>query len=74
MKNIPVTIHHAYHLAKFSLNIFRWLAVRLEFVGNSIVLFAALFAVIGRESLSAGIVGLSITYALNVCPNVFVHN
>lgn len=38
----------------------------MEFVGNLIVSFAALFAVIARESLSPGIMGLSISYALQV--------
>ncbi|XP_055876897.1 multidrug resistance-associated protein 1-like isoform X3 [Biomphalaria glabrata] len=44
----------------------RWLAIRLEIVGNLIIFFASLFAVIGRNDLSPGIVGLSITYAMNV--------
>ena len=45
---------------------FRWLAIRLEFVGNLITFFAALFSVVNRDSLQSGLVGLSVTYALQV--------
>ena len=44
----------------------RWLAIRLETVGNAIIFAAALFAVLARESLSAGLVGLSVSFALQV--------
>uniref|UniRef100_A0A4Y0ASB7 ABC-type glutathione-S-conjugate transporter n=1 Tax=Anopheles funestus TaxID=62324 RepID=A0A4Y0ASB7_ANOFN len=44
----------------------RWLAVRLEMVGNLIILFAGLFAVLGRETMNAGLVGLSVSYALQI--------
>lgn len=42
----------------------RWLAVRLELIGNFIILFAALFAVLSRDSIHPGTVGLCILYAL----------
>lgn len=38
----------------------------METIGNILIFFAALFAVLGRDSLDAGIVGLSISYALQV--------
>lgn len=44
----------------------RWLAVRLEMVGNFIIFFASLFAVLGRDTMSAGLVGLSVSYALQI--------
>uniref|UniRef100_A0A8C2TYB0 ABC-type glutathione-S-conjugate transporter n=1 Tax=Coturnix japonica TaxID=93934 RepID=A0A8C2TYB0_COTJA len=44
----------------------RWLATNLEFLGNGVVLFAALFAAIGRTHLSPGTAGFSISYALQI--------
>jgi len=44
----------------------RWLAVNLEFLGNLLVLAAAVLAVRGREELSAGVVGLAVTHSLQV--------
>lgn len=44
----------------------RWLAMRLEFCGNMITFFAAMFCIIQRNKISAGMVGLSISYALQV--------
>uniref|UniRef100_A0A3B1IRS1 ATP binding cassette subfamily C member 3 n=1 Tax=Astyanax mexicanus TaxID=7994 RepID=A0A3B1IRS1_ASTMX len=44
----------------------RWLGIRIEFIGNCIVLFAAVFAVLEKENLSPGLVGLSVSYALQV--------
>ena len=44
----------------------RWLAVRLEFIGNCIIFFAALFGVFARDSIESGLVGLSNTVSLRV--------
>ncbi|XP_032333254.1 multidrug resistance-associated protein 1 isoform X3 [Camelus ferus] len=44
----------------------RWLSVRLEFLGNLLVFFAALLAVLAGNSIDSAVVGLSISYALNI--------
>jgi ATP-binding cassette subfamily C (CFTR/MRP) protein 1 len=44
----------------------RWLGIRLEIIGNLLIMFASLFAVISRGSIQPGLVGLSLSYALNV--------
>ena len=42
----------------------RWLGFRLDLLSAFVVLGAALFTVLGRDTLTAGIVGLSLAYAL----------
>jgi hypothetical protein len=49
----------------------RWLGCRLELLGAVVILAAGVFVVLGRGMLSGGIVGLSISYALQVFINVF---
>uniref|UniRef100_H2TWK6 ABC-type glutathione-S-conjugate transporter n=1 Tax=Takifugu rubripes TaxID=31033 RepID=H2TWK6_TAKRU len=44
----------------------RWLAVNLEFIGNGVVLAAAILSVMGRNTLSPGIVGLAVSHSLQV--------
>ena len=46
-------------------SVFRWLGFRLEFVGNLVVLAAAMFAVVTPD-LEGGLVGLSVSYAMQV--------
>ncbi|EGV60205.1 hypothetical protein CANTEDRAFT_111013 [Yamadazyma tenuis ATCC 10573] len=55
----------AYHP---SVNSNRWLAVRLEFFGSIIILGAAGFAIFALKSgsISAGLVGLSVSYSLQI--------
>lgn len=54
----------------------RWLAIRLETIGNVIILAAALLVVLGRDNLSPGLVGLGVSYSLQVTMalNWFVRN
>ncbi|KAF9962914.1 Canalicular multispecific organic anion transporter 2 [Modicella reniformis] len=48
----------------------RWLQVRLETLGAFIVLAAALFAVLSRNSLGTANVGLALSYALGVTQDI----
>ena len=44
----------------------RWNGVWFAVFGNAVVFFAALFAVVQRNTINGAVVGLSVTYALQV--------
>lgn len=44
----------------------RWLAVRLEMVGSLIIFSATLFAVIERDNISPGLMGLAVSYSMTI--------
>jgi ABC-type multidrug transport system fused ATPase/permease subunit len=44
----------------------RWLGTRLELIGAAVALSAALFAVLGRGTVSTALAGVSVTYAFLV--------
>ncbi|XP_063223011.1 multidrug resistance-associated protein 1-like [Bacillus rossius redtenbacheri] len=43
-----------------------WLAIRLETIGSLIIFFSSLFAVLARDTMNAGFVGLSVSYAMQI--------
>ncbi|KAG0032210.1 hypothetical protein BGZ81_011465 [Podila clonocystis] len=48
----------------------RWLNIRLELLGSIIVLASAMFAVMSRNTLSASVTGMSLSYALNITQDI----
>lgn len=42
------------------------MGIRLEIIGGFVIFFAALFAVLGRDTMTSSLVGLSISYALQI--------
>jgi len=45
---------------------YRWLGLRLDFLGNVVVFLTSAFVVFDRENLDAGQVGLIVSYAMNM--------
>eukprot|EP01125_Pyxidicula_operculata_P021279 TRINITY_DN812_c2_g1_i1.p1 TRINITY_DN812_c2_g1~~TRINITY_DN812_c2_g1_i1.p1 ORF type:complete len:1539 (-),score=311.37 TRINITY_DN812_c2_g1_i1:20-4636(-) len=44
----------------------RWLTLRLEMIANLVILGACVFAIVEKGTVEAGLVGLSITYAMQL--------
>lgn len=57
---------HSCQLFFSSPSLIRWLGIRLEMIANLLTLFAAITSVFMRDRMTAGIIGLTITYALQI--------
>ena len=62
--NNRVDIHHNTTFESTAAN--RWLSTRLEFLGYTIVLVDALFVIFMRNSISPGMAGLTLSYAMKI--------
>ena len=49
-----------------SLSSNRWLACRIETLGNIVIFFTAFFIILAEDKISPGIAGLALTYAIQV--------
>ncbi|CAG2184130.1 unnamed protein product, partial [Oppiella nova] len=66
--NLLVDTHHNTTYEATVAN--RWLSTRLEFLGYSIVFIDALFIILTRKSVSPGMAGLTLTYAMKITGNL----
>ena len=48
-------------------SIYRWMDYYLSITGNSVVFFAALFSVIYRHTLNPSLIGMALSFAIQVC-------
>ncbi|KAG0275623.1 Canalicular multispecific organic anion transporter 2 [Linnemannia exigua] len=48
----------------------RWVEVQLRLLSTFVLLFAALFAVLGREHLDPSLVGLTVSYAMSITEEI----
>lgn len=62
--NTRVDIHHNTTFESTVAN--RWLSTRLEFLGYTIVLIDSLFVIFMRGSISPGMAGLTLSYAMRI--------
>ena len=62
--NTRVDIHHNTTFESTVAN--RWLSTRLEFLGYTIVLIDAFFVIFMRNSISPGMAGLTLSYAMRI--------
>ena len=61
---LKLNSHLRMNLAQFSAN--RWLSVRLEFLGGSLVFFSCLFVVVGYQQIDASAAGMQLSFALQI--------
>lgn len=46
--------------------ILRWVGIWMEFIGDTIILLTAVLLVVQRDSIDPGIVGLALSFAMQV--------
>ena len=61
---LKLNSHLRMNLAQFSAN--RWLSIRLEFLGGSLVFFSCIFVVIGYQQIDASAAGMQLSFALQI--------
>jgi ATP-binding cassette, subfamily C (CFTR/MRP), member 1 len=66
--NLKINEHLSFYYAEIFSQ--RWLSIMLEGLSSLLVLFAGIFVVVAKDSISGGTAGLSLSYALSISVNL----